>query len=192
MADFPSDFSSRLPLSGTFRICSIIHFWCDLLLYQLFVYSKICAKMPRLVVLTLVLHNRYFDTFISKWLDAAVILAIISPAFLTIQAIIPLQIDILDVCLFCAFSVGRCKTDDMEHYSSGFCSRIVLVCYHPWHHCELGNFTYTGPYNSQAFYHFKDIGLDHHDSLSHGIDHFPSCKQCYRFKRTCLLSIFHE
>lgn len=148
--------------------------------------------MPRLVVLPLVLHNRYFDTFISKWLDAAVILAIISPAFLTIQAIIPLQIDILDVRLFCAFSVGRCKTDDMEHYSSGFCSRIVLVCYHPWHHCELGNFTYTGPYNSQAFYHFKDIGLDHHDSLSHGIDHFPSCKQCHRFKRTRLLSIFHE
>ena len=62
--------------------------------------------MPRLVVLPLVLHNRYFEPFISKWLDAAVILAIISPTFLTIQAIIPLQIDILDVRLFCAFSVG--------------------------------------------------------------------------------------
>ena len=62
--------------------------------------------MPWLVVLSLVLHNRYFDSFISKWLDAAVILAIISPAFLTIQAIIPLQSDILDVSLLYFFSVG--------------------------------------------------------------------------------------
>lgn len=132
--------------------------------------------MPWLVVLSLVLHNRYFDSFISKWLDAAVILAIISPAFLTIQAIIPLQSDILDVSLLCFFSVGWCKTDNMEHHSPGFCCRTVFVCHYSWYHCELGDFAYSGSYNSQAFYHSKDIWLDHHDSLSHRIDHFPSCK----------------
>ena len=64
----------------------------------LFTCGAICFFISFLYIRKFALkcHGLYFDSFRSKWLDAAVILAIISPAFLTIQAIIPLQSDILD------------------------------------------------------------------------------------------------
>lgn len=42
---------------------------------------------------------RETDSFSSKWLLSATVLALIAPLFLTIQAVIPLQQDILDVDL---------------------------------------------------------------------------------------------
>ena len=45
----------------------------------------------------LLLTYRECDSFSSKWLRAATIIALIAPLFLTIQAVIPLQSDILDV-----------------------------------------------------------------------------------------------
>lgn len=66
-----------------------------------------------------VIPIRVTDLFSSKWLYSATILILIAPLFLTIQAVIPLQKDILDVYALIIRYVGKCERKCVEYHSSG-------------------------------------------------------------------------
>ena len=60
-------------------------------------HSKIFVQDSRIVLVYLFFHVRYQTSYASKWLAAATVIALVCPLFLTVQAIIPLQRDILEV-----------------------------------------------------------------------------------------------
>ena len=60
-------------------------------------HSKIFVQDSRIVLVYLFFHVRCQTSYASKWLAAATVIALVCPLFLTIQAIIPLQRDILEV-----------------------------------------------------------------------------------------------
>ena len=94
----PTYFIPWISNAWTHCLCSLIYYWGYLFLDFFLVYPTLLfSKAWNVHVRFLLLTYRECDRFSSKWLRAATIIALIAPLFLTIQAVIPLQSDILDV-----------------------------------------------------------------------------------------------
>lgn len=96
---FPSHFFPWLSNAWTHCVCNLFYIGSHLFLHIIYVYPKIFLSETWNVDFWKVIDCRETDSFSSKWLLSATVLALIAPLFLTIQAVIPLQQDILDVDL---------------------------------------------------------------------------------------------
>ena len=152
----PSNLISRLQDAWTYRLCYLFHRWCYMLSDRLFVYPEVFVSLLWNVIISFFFNWSQYDGFSGKWLRAAAILASLCPLFLTIQAIIPLQEDILDVqFLRPLLYLGRCERNHLEYFSSRFGSGSIFIDSHSCYYRLFLHSPCEGPSLQTIFHPFQ-------------------------------------
>ena len=123
---------------------------------RLFVYPEVFVSLLWNVIISFFFNCSQYDGFSGKWLRAAAILASLCPLFLTIQAIIPLQEDILDVqFLRPLLYLGRCERNHLEYCSSRFGSGSIFIDSHSCYYRLFLHSPCEGPSLQTIFHPFQ-------------------------------------
>ena len=145
----------------------MFHQWCCVLSDHLFVYPEVFVSLLWNVIISFFFNRSQYDGFSGKWLRAATIIASLCPLFLTIQAIIPLQEDILDVQFLKPWlEIGKCERNHLEYCSSRFGSSSVFIDSYPCHHRLFLHSPREGPSLQTIFYPLQGNGPRWNDPLA--------------------------